>query len=86
MTSPAHESSTVNDPDESWGTFRKSSFSDSVNCVEVAFQKNPSGILVRNSRNPESGTLEFTIGEWTAFLRGVNAGEFHHPGEPAPEE
>ena len=62
---------------EGWGVFQKSSFSDSGNCVEVAFQ--PSRVLVRNSRMPNAGTLEFTTDEWFAFIRGVTVGEFHHP-------
>jgi hypothetical protein len=59
--------------------FRKSSFSLSGNCVEVAFL--PSGdVGVRHSRAPQRGTLTFTASEWEAFVRGVRAGEFDPHG------
>jgi hypothetical protein len=75
-------SATTHTPGEDWGVFRKSSFSESGNCVEVAFLRPPGGVLLRNSRHPESGNLEFTLSEWAAFLEGVRAGEFRHPGVP----
>jgi hypothetical protein len=57
-------------------SFTKSTFSGAANsnCVEVAFEGG--NALVRNSRHPEGAVLEFTYGEWTAFLAGVRAGEF----------
>jgi hypothetical protein len=33
--------------------------------------------LVRDSKNPEQAALTFTAAEWTAFVAGVEAGEFH---------
>jgi len=32
--------------------------------------------MVRNSRNPNGGTLTFTLAEWAAFTSGVRGGEF----------
>lgn len=56
--------------------WRKSSFSDAGGeCVEVAPQ--PDGtIAVRNSNNPDAGTVYFTRAEMDAWLKGVKAGEF----------
>lgn len=55
----------------------KSSFSDNQgqDCVEVADLPD-GGRLVRDSKNPAGDTLAFTPGEWTAFVKGVHAGEF----------
>jgi len=44
-------------------------------CVEVAGLET-GAILVRNSRDPEGGTLSFTPAEWDAFIGGVRLGEF----------
>lgn len=57
--------------------WRKSTFSQGPedNCVEVA-ELRDEGRLVRDSKNPAGGVLRFTSGEWTAFLKGVHAGEF----------
>lgn len=57
-------------------SFRKSAFcaSGGVNCVEVAF--GPAHVFVRDSKDPDGPMLTFTPDEWTAFLAGVNAGEF----------
>ncbi|QIS04030.1 DUF397 domain-containing protein [Nocardia brasiliensis] len=60
------------------GTWRKSSFSNpSGNCVEVAEATNGQ-VAVRNSRDPESGTLFYTRPEIDAFVRGAKAGEFDY--------
>jgi uncharacterized protein DUF397 len=47
--------------------WRKSSYSNSqANCVEVA--RTSSGkVAVRDSRNPDGGTLSFIPDEWQAF-------------------
>lgn len=45
------------------------------NCVEVQRQGD-GGALVRNSRDPEGGVLEFTADEWDAFIGGCKQGEF----------
>lgn len=58
-------------------SWHKSSFSDDENggCVEVA-PLSDGGLAVRDSKNPTAGMLSFTAGEWSAFVRGVRAGEF----------
>lgn len=33
-------------------------------------------IEVRNSKNPDAGTVRFTIEEWDSFLDGAKKGEF----------
>ena len=60
------------------GAWRKSSFSNpSGNCVEVAEASNGQ-VAVRNSREPDSGTLFYTRPEIDAFVRGAKAGEFDY--------
>lgn len=49
--------------------FRKSSYSDRNNCVEVADL--PAGAAVRDSQNPRQGHLEVPAAEWSALLAGV---------------
>lgn len=58
--------------DPAW---RKSTFSDNHDCVEVA-DLPEGGRLVRDSKDPASPVLAFTPSEWAAFLSGVRAGEF----------
>jgi hypothetical protein len=58
--------------DLSW---RKSSFSEPTQCVEVALLRG-GGAITRDSKNPSGPALTFTAGEWSAFLAGVKAGEF----------
>ena len=56
--------------------FRISSYSGVTKnlCVEVAI--NDSAVAVRDSKNPSRSVLEFSREEWTAFIKGVKAGEF----------
>lgn len=54
--------------------WRKSSFSEPGQCVEVA--QSGGLTLVRDSKNPAGPILTFNRGEWAAFLAGANAGEF----------
>jgi hypothetical protein len=54
--------------------WRKSSYCGSAACVEIA--KTDDMFLVRDSKDPESPVLAFTQEEWSAFIAGVNAGEF----------
>lgn len=67
------------------GEWRKSSFSNGSggnNCVEV--MPMTYGIYVRHSAHPEGRPIDFTRGEWEAFVQGVKAGEFDLPPlEPA---
>ncbi|MQA03244.1 MAG: DUF397 domain-containing protein [Streptosporangiales bacterium] len=55
-------------------TWRKSTFSNPENCVEVALIAG--GVAVRDSKNPQRGALVFDNAEWRAFVRGAAAGEF----------
>jgi Domain of unknown function (DUF397) len=54
--------------------WRKSSFCGSSACVEVAMSGDD--VLLRDSKDANSPVLRFTADEWTAFVAGVNAGEF----------
>lgn len=57
--------------------WRKASFSDQQgsDCLEVA--ELPAGRLaVRDSKHPDGPILTFTTSVWSAFVRGVRAGEF----------
>ena len=43
-------------------------------CVEA---RRYSGLIeVRNSKNPDAGTVRFTTQEWDSFLDGAKKGEF----------
>jgi hypothetical protein len=54
----------------------KSSFSfANGNCIQVAALPDGS-IAIRNSKDPHGPQLHFDSDEWTAFLAGVEAGEF----------
>jgi hypothetical protein len=54
-------------------TWRKSSFSESGNCVEVAFTE--AAVLVRDSKDTRGPVLSFPSADWAAFLTAVVAGE-----------
>lgn len=54
--------------------WRTSSFTDGVQCVEVAVIGDE--IAVRDTKDREGATLTFTRGEMQAFIQGVKAGEF----------
>ncbi len=58
-------------PTTAW---RRSTYCGSAACVEIAQQDGQ--ILVRDSKDPNSAVLAFTQDEWSAFISGVNAGEF----------
>jgi len=62
-------------PDLSGAQWRKSTFTGANSCVEVA-DNLPGIIAVRNSNDPDGPTVVFTPAEWTAFIKGVHAGEF----------
>ncbi|WP_109527292.1 MULTISPECIES: DUF397 domain-containing protein [Nocardia] len=54
----------------------KSSYSGGNNeCVEVA-HLDGDHVGIRDSKNPDAGSLVFTPGEWAAFTAGVRDGEF----------
>jgi len=56
-------------------SWRKSSYSESGSCVEVAWLPNRD-LAVRDSKDREGPALVFTPAEWRAFLAGVRDGEF----------
>ena len=58
-----------------WRKGSRSNGNGGNNCVEVADLPD-GGTAVRDSKNPTGPTLEFTRGEWTAFLESAKAGEF----------
>jgi hypothetical protein len=65
-------------PDASTLTgWRKSSYSNSEggSCVEVA-DDHPTGIPVRDSKDPHGPALLFPPPAWTAFLAALQTGEF----------
>jgi hypothetical protein len=55
--------------------WKKSSFSDTANCVEMRVQTDGT-IAVRNSNHTDGGQLVFTPDEMDAWLAGCKAGEF----------
>jgi hypothetical protein len=55
--------------------WRKSSKCANGTCVEVA-RVDDNTYLVRDSKQPANPALSFTGEEWTAFVAGVQAGEF----------
>ena len=60
--------------------WRKSTFSNGGGgeCVEIATTPD-GGRAVRDTKDLGNGPiLRFTAAEWTAFTRGVKAGEFDH--------
>jgi len=54
--------------------WRKSSFSGDSNCVEIRLIAGM--VEIRDSKDSKSPVLQFTHGEWIAFLAGVHNGEF----------
>jgi hypothetical protein len=60
--------------------WRKSMRSAQGNCVEVSYQDGPAAVLVRDTKADGRGPiLSFTRSEWSAFLAGVQDGEFNLP-------
>jgi hypothetical protein len=55
--------------------WRKSTRSGATGCVEVAPLPD-GGVAVRDSKDPHSPVLRYTAVEWTAFVQGVEGGEF----------
>jgi hypothetical protein len=78
------------------GVWAKSSYSgNGANCVEATAVTSREGldipagkanteklILLRDSKDPDGGTLVFDEHEWSAFIAGVKDGEFDLP-DPA---
>jgi hypothetical protein len=58
---------------ETPSTWRKSSFSQNIDCAEWSFTE--TRVYLRNSSDPSEHKLEFTYAEWRAFIEGVKSGE-----------
>ena len=56
--------------------WKRSSYSKGADstCVEVSIR--PTGVAVRDSKDPVSPVLHFTTQEWQVFLLGVRSNEF----------
>jgi hypothetical protein len=53
-------------------TWLKSSYSgsgDGNNCVEIANRH--TGVAIRDSKDPDHGTLSFPHGAFTVFIKGI---------------
>lgn len=61
-------------PELTWKKAQKSS-QEGSNCVEVA-RLPDGGTAVRDSKDREGSVLQFSAGEWAAFLHGARGGEF----------
>lgn len=55
--------------------WRKSTRSNETNCVEVRVTT-AGDVLVRDSKNPLDGLLEFDSAAWRGFVAAVKVGEF----------
>ncbi len=55
---------------------KKCVFCGEPDCVEVAITDGGDKVVVRDSKNPEGKTLEYSRSEWRAFIGGVKSGEF----------
>lgn len=55
--------------------WRKSTYSSSSSCVEVAMIGGGQ-VAVRDSKNQQGPVLVFTLAEWRSFLDGVRDGQF----------
>ena len=53
--------------------WRKSSFSGAEDCLEWAV--GPSGVRLRDSKDPNGPELSLNLTEWAAFIAAVKQGE-----------
>jgi Domain of unknown function (DUF397) len=51
--------------------WRKSSFSEAGNCVEVAIQEGGRLVLIRDSKNPNEGILAVSASAWQEFIHAI---------------
>ncbi|MEU5849553.1 DUF397 domain-containing protein [Saccharopolyspora shandongensis] len=54
--------------------WRKSTYTDNYNCVEVALASDSAA--VRDSKNPDGGILAFNAQSWHSFLSAVRADHY----------
>lgn len=59
--------------DPAW--FKSSYSSNGGDCIEVAANI-PGSVPVRDSKDPEGGSLVFPLGAFAAFVAGVKDGDF----------
>ena len=69
------------DPEQPGILWRKSTASNTGECVEVGFLT--SSVVMRHSLDPSGAVLTFSMPEWIAFLTGVRAGEFDSADGPS---
>lgn len=60
--------------DHSAVVFRKSSYSESGNCVEVGIHGDVSAVLIRDSKDPDGGILSVSPTTWKNFLQEIQHG------------
>lgn len=72
-------SSRLGDGPEGLSWIKSSLSFSNGNCVEVA-SLSDGGVGVRDSKDPSGPVLQFTPGEWHAFLGGARNGEFDQFG------
>jgi hypothetical protein len=58
--------------------WHRASFCATGECVEVTEQDGM--ILLRDSKHPDGGILQYRSEEWQAFVHGIKAGEFDDLG------
>jgi hypothetical protein len=64
------------DTDLSRAAWHTSSYSgNGGNCVQIA-RNLPGVVAVRDSKNPDAGTLVFSPAEWKVFLGGIRQNQF----------
>lgn len=59
--------------------FKSNRSGSNGNCVEITTDRLASHgvVLLRDSKNPDVAPFAFTRAEWTAFLGGVQDGDFN---------
>src|SRR2546430_794704 len=65
------ENTTVNNTAPNW---KRGSACSGANCIEVA--RVADRFLIRDSKNPDTGTLSFTREEWEDFAEAIKRDEF----------
>lgn len=58
--------------------FKSTRSASNGNCVEVASMV--TGVVVRDSKDPNGPVLRFSTEAWQGFIEGVRTGAFDRPG------